>query len=156
MQRLWLVVLCLLAAAVPVYSDHYPIHGSQLIGLLSSKRGRLEAIRGGLVKFRRTQQPFQMPAPDGGMNFEVPADLVVSLRNDFHQRSLANLGFAEVVKLSELIPLNSDCDQVVAHVLHECEGWKNEADRLLLESLNGPDDPGFFTVIEWQMNRPER
>lgn len=34
--------------------------------------------------------------------------------------------------------------------------WKGWCELHLLESLSGPDDPVFFSVIEWHMNRPER
>ena len=123
---------------------------------LNSKQDRLKAIRDCMDKFRRPHEPFLIPAPDGGMDYEVPLDLAVTLRS--YQRALANDALVDVVTVPDLNPPwhDTDHDQLVTHVLHTCEGWKREADRLLLESLSGVDDPGFFSVIEWHMNRPGR
>jgi hypothetical protein len=123
---------------------------------LNSKQDRLKSIRDCMDKFRRPHEPFLIPAPDGGMDYEVPLDLAVTLRR--YQRLLANDALVDVVTVSDLNPRwhDTDHDQLVTHVLHACEGWKRDADRLLLDSLSGVDDPGFFSVIEWYMNRPGR
>jgi len=147
-QRLWRVALCLLAAAVPVDAGGY-----QRFGFFSGQ-DRLEAIRDGLAKNWRRHPDFLMPVLEGGMNSELPAGMTDTLWFGFYGPALASGPF-DFIKVSELSPHTTDYDKLVIQVLRECEAWKSHADRLLLESLSGHDDPGFFTVIEWHMNRPE-
>lgn len=65
-SRLWLVVLCLLAA-MTLTVDAGGYQGFNFF----SGQDRLEAIRDGLAKSRRPQVVFQMPAPGDGMDYEV-------------------------------------------------------------------------------------
>lgn len=153
MQRLWLVVLCLLAVTVPVYSYDGESIGNYQLGPFGSKRWRLDSIRDCLAKIERSHSHFQMPPTEGGLDYELPSNLAVTLRIGFYRPGLTGSGFVHFVKLSDLLTFTKDYDKLVSQVLQECEGWKSAADRLLLDSLSGPDDPGFFTVIDWHANR---
>lgn len=146
MQRLWLAALCLLVA-MTLTAD---AGGYQRFNFFSGQ-DRLEAIRDGLAKSRRPQVVFQMPAPGDGMDYEVSSYDTDTLWFGFYGPALT--GPIPFIKVSDLIPHTTAYDQVVADALDACEGWKREADRLLLESLSGFDDPGFFTVIDWHANR---
>ncbi len=158
MQRLWLVVLCLLVKAVPmsVYSYDGESIGIYELGPFGSKRWRLDSIRDCLAKIERPHSHFKMPPPEGGLDYELPSNLAVTLRIGFYRPGLTGNGFVHFVKLSDLLTFTKDYDKLVTQVLHECEGWKSDADSLLLESLSGPDDPGFFSIIDWHVHQTER
>ena len=85
------------------------------------------------------------------MDYEVPANLGLTLMYPCYPQDMTGSPFTHFTKVSELIPLNTDYDQRVASVLQVYEGWKNEADTLVLESLNGPDDLGFLQIIDWNI-----
>ena len=119
--------------------------------LFYGKRRRLESIRDALAKMERRHDPFQMRAPNGGMDYEVPANLGLTLMYPSYPQDMTGYPFPHFTKVSELIPPNTYYDQRVASVLQVYEAWKSEADTLVLESLSGPEDLGFFQVIDWYL-----
>lgn len=135
---------------------------------LNSTLDRLIAIRDGLANFRRSDGSCMPPVQEGWIDLELPSILV--LTRDlfpypdcgFGNRPITMTSSQEILqfKSAPCITLadvqTTEYDLVVARQLRTCCAWKREADRLLLESLSGVEDPGFFTVIEWQMNRQGR
>lgn len=183
MQRLWLAVLCLLAVAVVpceadepgaevelnwrFYDDGWPFDTQQ--DLLD----HLENIRSIFSPFKAARGSPLDPVSESGMDFELPSMLALTTK-PFHSFTAWNgmLSSAQAIRLFQFNPwehtgwitladvqppqVTTEYHQVVMRLLQTYEAWKSEADARLLESLNGPDDPGFFTIIEWELRRAGR
>lgn len=179
MQRLWLAVLCLLAVAVPCgadepgaeveltwrfYDDGWSFDTQQ--DLLD----QLENIRSIFSPFKAARGSPLDPVPESGMDLELPSILkpVFSLGGWAGPRPTS----AQAIRLFQFDPryhtgwitladvqppqVTTEYHHVVMRLLQTYEAWKSEADARLLESLSGPDDPGFFTIIEWELRRAGR
>ena len=129
---------------------------------LNSELDRLIAIRDCLAKFRRPDDSFLKPGPEGWIDLELPSLLAQTQEPVSGSWSLtltssqAILQFKSAPCITLADVQTTEYDPVVIRQLRTCCAWKREADSLLLESLSGVDDSGFFTVIEWYMKRQVR
>jgi hypothetical protein len=175
MQRLWLVVLCLLAAVVSVRAEVVQTWNSYgYEGSILTPQDRLDVIRSALSPLKPVRRTFAAPMTFCALDLEMPSLHVLPYYPDYSlgPGDLMILTSAQAMRLFQFLPryhtgwitladvqppqVTTKYHQVVIRLLQTYGAWKSEADARLLKSLKGPGDPGFFAVIEWEMSRAGR
>jgi hypothetical protein len=177
MQRLWLAVLCLLAAVFSVRAEvgqTWNSYGYE--GIILTQQDRLDAVRSALSSLKPVRGKFAAPMTVCAMDLEMPSLLVLPdypfQDCSFGSRPLMILTSAQAMRRFQFDPsqhtgwitladvqpphVTTKYHHVVIRMLQTYGAWKSEADARLLKSLRGPGDPGFFAVIEWEMGRAGR
>lgn len=177
MQRLWLVVLCLLAAVVSVRAEVVQTWNScGYEGCILTPQDRLDALRSALSSLKPVRGTFAAPMTVCALDLEMPSVMVLpdypGLDCSFGTRRRMILTSAQAMRCFQFDPrehtgwitladvqppqVTTKYHQVVIRLLRTYGAWKTEADARLLESLKGPGDPGFLAVIKWEMSRAGR
>jgi|GEM_PF-3347750 len=174
MQRLRLLMLCLLAAAVPCVAEQVDLTSYDCGQLLGTRQDRLEGIRSAFSKLKVVRATVMDPVSEGGMDLELPSMLALTKEpasyfltgwwlpltstQAIRQFQFNPWGHSGWIMLADVQPplVTTEYHKVVIRMLRAYDAWKGEADSHLLHSLNGSGDPGFLVVIEWEMARAGR
>ena len=169
-KRLWLAVLCLLMTSASGFALMWESLSYNFIILTT--QDRLESIRSGFAEFKIAQRAGLRPVPECGMDLELPSMLSHIVGPVYFGGPWLPMSSAKALRRFEFDPwvhtgwttladvqpplATTEYHQVVIRLMRIYGSWKNEANTRILKPLSGPEDPGFFTVIEWQMNRSQR
>jgi hypothetical protein len=180
MQWLWLVAMCLLVAAVPCRAGEVPDAEVELTWKSSgydrsnfTQQDRLEGIRCAFSPLKTARGTSLEPLTVCGMDLEMPSLRVLPKHSGYDFGGwYIMMTNAQAIRLFRFDPsqhtgwitladvwpplVTTEYHKVVIRLLQTYGDWKSEADARLLGALRGPGDPGFLSVIEWELNRPGR